>query len=189
MRFKSISLAVITVLLMAGCDLLPVPTKQSSAPPVVQPSAQTVQIQWSFYVVRHAERADDGSEDPPLTAEGEQRAQRLAQMLGDAHGVAVYATQFQRTQSTARPTAQVWGVPITAYDGQSEAASLIQSIESAHPQGTILIVGHSDTVPDIVADLCNCQVGPIDDSDFGNLFHVDVGSDGSVLKAEQNPNY
>lgn len=188
MRFKSIAVAVITLLLMAGCDLLPLPADKSSTPPI-QTTAPGSQIQWSFYVVRHAERADDGSEDPPLTAEGQQRAQRLAQMLGNAHGVAVYATQFQRTQSTARQTAQVWGVPVTTYDGQSDAASLTQSIKGAHPEGTILIVGHSDTVPDIVADLCNCDVDPIDDSDFGNLFHVDIGRDGSVIKAEQNPSY
>jgi broad specificity phosphatase PhoE len=179
---------IIAVVLVAGCDLLPAPTQQSSAPPV-QTTAPATQVQWSFYVVRHAERADDGSEDPPLTAEGEQRAQRLAQLLGNARGVAVYATQFQRTQSTAQPTAQAWGVSITTYDGQSDAAGLIQSIKGAHPQGTILIVGHSDTVPDIVSKLCDCQVDPIDDSDFGNLFHVDIGSDGSVLKAEQNPSY
>jgi len=188
MRARSIAAALMMIIALAGCDLVSqVSGGQSSTS--VQPSTPAVRAQWSFYVVRHAERADDGSEDPPLTSEGEHRAERLAQMLADKRGVAIYATQYQRTRATARPTAEAWGVPVTPYDGQTEAASLADAIKSTNPQGTILIVGHSDTVPDLVAQLCQCSVDPIDDSDFGNLYHVDLAADGSVLQAEQSANY
>jgi broad specificity phosphatase PhoE len=188
MRARSIAAALMMIIALAGCDLVSqVSGGQSSTP--VQPSTPAVGAQWSFYVVRHAERADDGSEDPPLTSEGEQRAQRLAEMLADKHGVAVYATRYQRTQATARPTAEAWAVPITPYDGQVAAGSLVGAIKNTNPQGTILVVGHSDTVPDLVAQLCQCSVDPIDDSDFGNLYHVDVAADGRVLSAEQSTSY
>jgi broad specificity phosphatase PhoE len=188
MRARSMTVAVVMIALLTGCDLVSqVGGKQSA--PSVQPSTPEVQAQWSVYVVRHAERVDDGSEDPPLTSEGEQRAQRLARMLAGKRGVAVYATQYQRTQGTARPTAEAWGVPITTYDGQTAADNLVDAIKGANPQGTILIVGHSDTVPDLVAQLCQCSVDPIDDSDFGNLYQVALAADGSVLQAEQSASY
>jgi broad specificity phosphatase PhoE len=188
MRARSIVAALMMIVALAGCNLVSQVSGGQSSPPV-QPSAPAVRAQWSFFVVRHAERADDGNEDPPLTSEGEQRAERLAQMLADKRGVAVYATRYQRTQATARPTAEAWGVPITPYDGQTAAASLADSIKNTNPQGTILIVGHSDTVPDLVARLCQCSVDPIVDSDFGNLYHVELAADGSVLQAEQSANY
>jgi broad specificity phosphatase PhoE len=187
MRAGSIAAALMMIIALAGCDLVSrVSGGQSSTS--VQPSTTAVRAQWSFYVVRHAERADDGSEDPPLTSEGGQRARRLADMLADKRGVAVYATRYQRTQATARPTAEAWGVPVTPYDGTA-AASLTDAIKNTNPPGTILIVGHSDTVPDLVAQLCQCSVDPIDDSDFGNLYRVDLAADGSVLHAEQSANY
>ena len=188
MRARSIAAALLMIAVLASCDLVSQVSGKQSSPPV-EPSTPSVRAQWSFYVVRHAERADDSSEDPPLTSDGEQRAQRLARMLAGKGGVAVYATQYQRTQATARPTAEAWGVPVTPYDGQTTAVSLADAIKSANPQGTILVVGHSDTVPDLVAQLCQCSVDPIDDSDFGNLYHVDLAADGSVLQAEQSANY
>ena len=54
------------------------------------------------FVVRHAERADTGMQaqtDPPLSAAGESRAQKLAAMLADAGVKDVFATEFKRTQA------------------------------------------------------------------------------------------
>lgn len=162
----------------------------SSAPTPTSPESPTVvESQWTFTVVRHAERDDDGSDDPPLTTAGANRAVHLSDLLSAQHGVAVYATAYQRTQSTARPTAAVWNVPVSTYDGQRSAPELIAAIKSDNPRGAILIVGHSETVPGIVTELCACTVGPIDDSDFGELFHIEQASDGTVVKAERTPDY
>src|SRR5262249_46662073 len=65
------------------------------------------------FVVRHAERADAGMQaqtDPPLSAAGEARAQKLAAMLADAGVKDIFATEFKRTQDTAKPLAMKTGV-------------------------------------------------------------------------------
>lgn len=153
-------------------------------------AAQTDAVaQLSFVVVRHADRADDGTDDPPLTEEGFARAARLADLLGPRNGTAVYATPFRRTQSTAAPTALSWAVPVTTYDPTTEASALIERIKGDHPQGTVLIVGHSDTVPAIVSSLCQCLTNPIGEDEFGNLFQIELSADGQVIKAEHSEDY
>lgn len=190
---------------LSGCNPLDpssTPTEQASpassaspasaaSPTLGLPSAGQTEAapHWSFVVVRHADRADDGTNDPPLTEAGYARAARLADLMRPRNGTAVYATPFRRTQTTAAPTAADWAVPVTTYDPTLGANALIEQIQSQHPQGTVLIVGHSDTVPAIVSSLCQCQVGPIGENEFGNLFQVDLAADGEVLKAEQAEDY
>jgi broad specificity phosphatase PhoE len=145
--------------------------------------------QWTFTVVRHAERADDGTDDPPLTAEGQARAERLGQRLAAQHGVAALATHYRRTQATAAPTAGAWGVGVSSYDGAADPTALVASIKRAYPQGAILVVGHSDTVPAIVATLCSCPPPAIEESEFGNLFTIRLDAAGGVLEASQVSDY
>ena len=187
----------VAVLSCSACTLLgpsrtstePSPTAQAGASTPTPTPEATGAAQWSFTVVRHAERADDGTDNPPLTEEGRARAGRLAEQLSGQSGVAVYATPYQRTQSTAGPTAETWGVGVTTYDPTQPAANLVSSIRAEHSQGAVLIVGHSDTVPQIVSELCRCQVDPIEETDFSNLYRVELGADGTVLKAEQSADY
>jgi broad specificity phosphatase PhoE len=144
-------------------------------------SESTGEARWVVTVVRHAERRDDGTDDPPLTDAGKERAARLADRLAPVPGAGVYATPYQRTQATAAPTATAWGVPVTIYDPSTSPQTLLEQVARDHPSGHILIVGHSDTVPGIVAALCTCPVDPIADSDFGNLYQVSLSADGSVI--------
>lgn len=153
------------------------------------PSATVESVQWIFTVVRHAERADSGTDDPPLTAAGKERANRLAERLAPQHGVAVYASPYQRAQATATPTSVTWGVPVTTYDPAQGAGSLLAQVVHEHPSGAILIVGHSDTVPDIVGVLCGCTVDPIAEDNFGNLYQITVGADGEVIDFQALPDY
>jgi len=59
-------------------------------------------------VVRHAERAEDGTDDPPLTEGGADRARRLAERLSTSPASVLCATAYRRTQATATPTATAW---------------------------------------------------------------------------------
>jgi histidine phosphatase superfamily protein (branch 1) len=197
---------VVLILSLTGCsaaDPGPFPTAPTAAPPttVVLPGPTSTTIgspavtpepdgqgQWTFVVVRHANRAGGGT-DPPLTEAGEIRARRLADLIYTYPGVAVYATRFRRTQDTARPTAVLWDVPVTTYDATLSPADLVNQIKQRHPRGAILIVGDSDTVPGIVTELCRCRIDPIPEEDYANRYEVTVQSDGSVLRIDHYTSY
>jgi phosphohistidine phosphatase SixA len=98
------------------------------------------------FVVRHGERADAGMQaqtDPPLSAAGEARAQKLAAMLADAGVKDIFATELKRTQDTAKPLAAKTGVAVERV-GSKDTALLIEKIKS-HPNDVVLVVGHSNT--------------------------------------------
>ena len=123
-------------------------------------------------VVRHAERADAGMQaqtDPALSVLGETRAQKLAVMLADADVKDIFATEFKRTQDTAKPLAMKTGVAFEQV-GSKDTALLISKIKS-HPNDVVLVVGHSNTLPAILKALTGVEVG-IADSEYDNLFIV-----------------
>ncbi len=123
------------------------------------------------FVVRHAERADAGMQaqtDPPLSAAGEARAQKLAAMLADAGVKDILATEFKRTQDTAKPLAMKTGVAVEQVDSK-DTALLIARIK-LHPNSVVLVVGHSNTVPAILKALVGVEVAIADEYD--NLFVV-----------------
>jgi phosphohistidine phosphatase SixA len=147
------------------------------------------QGQWTFVVVRHANWKDDGSPDPPLTRAGKLRALRLADLLFSYAGVATYATQFRRAKDTARPTAELWKVPVSTYDAALPPADLINQIKRDHPAGAVLIVGHSDTLPGIIEELCRCQIDPIPESDYAPRYQIALRPDGTVLSVQRDAGY
>lgn len=120
----------------------------------------------TFVIVRHAEKANDDPRDPSLATEGVARAARLADSLHNEPLAAVYATAYRRTQQTALPSAQAHALRITTYDAAQPVAEFVAQLRSAHPTGTVLVVGHSNTVPAIAAALCQCEVSPMGDSDY-----------------------
>jgi broad specificity phosphatase PhoE len=132
----------------------------------------------SFIVVRHGEKANDDPEDPTLTAAGRQRAVRLAALLAREPITAVYATEFRRTQQTARPSADLHRLPVTRYFSNGPIVESAAQWLRRHRRGVVLIVGHSNTVPEIVAAISGQNVEPIADSQFNRLYRVDIGADG-----------
>lgn len=140
------------------------------------------------YLVRHAEKAAEPAADPPLTPEGEARARTLASILKDAGIQDVYATQFTRTRLTAAPTAALVGtdpVIVSAGGDASAHASAIARAILAKPGRAVLVVGHSNTVPAIVAALGAPAPDPIRDDEYGDLFVVilQAGRTPSVVRA------
>jgi broad specificity phosphatase PhoE len=124
----------------------------------------------AVFLVRHAEKADAGSgdpKDPELSETGLQRAERLAQMLKDVRLTAVFASEYKRTQATANAVAKVAGVEPTIVPAK-ETTQLIEKTKSA--TGNVLIVGHSNTLPDILKALGAPEEITIDEADYDNLF-------------------
>lgn len=134
-----------------------------------------------FIVVRHAEKAADGSRDPALSTQGEVRAQALSQRLRGTQLVAAYATPYRRTQQTVQPAAGAHGLQVTTYDASLPAAELVAQLRRAHSTGTVLVAGHSNTVPQIVSQLCACAVQPLEEDDYGDLYRVSFDQDGKAV--------
>src|SRR3546814_7399745 len=76
--------------------------------------------------------------------------------------------------SSDLPTAAVHDLSIISYDAEAPAEAVAERLRRAHATGTVLVVGHSNTVPGIVSALCGCEVAPIDESDYGNMFEVRI---------------
>ena len=130
-------------------------------------------------VVRHAEKLADG-DDPALSDPGRARAQRLAYLLRDAPLVAAYATDTKRARETAQPAAGGHGLALTIYNPRMPPAEFVAWLKQMHPQGTVLVVGHSNTAPAIAAALCRCEVAPMAETEFDRVMRVRFDADGSA---------
>jgi broad specificity phosphatase PhoE len=126
--------------------------------------------QKAVIVVRHAERADD-SKDTRLSAQGIERAKSLARVLRDAEISAVYVTQYRRTLETAEPVMKNRNLKPVAVPSD-DVAGLVRKVRSDHAGQVVLIVGHSDTVPDIIQAFGYLQPVTVETSEFDNLFIV-----------------
>lgn len=126
----------------------------------------------TFIVVRHAEKAGDDPRDPSLLPSGRQRAEKLAAMLRSAPLRAVYATPFRRTQQTAAPAAHEHGLTVLTYDPAEPASAFAGRLLAAHRDGTVLVVGHSNTAPSLAAALCECEVAPMPETEYGRHYRL-----------------
>lgn len=128
------------------------------------------------YLVRHAEKLDD-TRDPPLTEAGKARAAELARVLGDAGITHVWSTDFDRTRSTAAPTAHARGIAVRSYD-PSKSREFVG--ELLRTPGRHLVVGHSNTTPALVEALGGEPGTPIADSEYDRLYLVVLSGSGAV---------
>jgi phosphohistidine phosphatase SixA len=132
------------------------------------------------FVVRHAERADAGDAtartmqtDPPLSTKGVGRAYRLAEILRDANITHVFATKYQRTRQTAARLAERRHVEV---ETQDDVPGLVERLRAVG--GAALVVGHSNTIPEILKRLGVTESVTIGDDEFDNLFVVVRHDDG-----------
>jgi broad specificity phosphatase PhoE len=129
-------------------------------------------------LVRHAERADGGAaapgamttgNDPELSEAGKARAQKIAAMLADAGVVAIYTTEYRRTKDTAAPLAEKIGVKPEVV--ASRDASVLAGKIKSHGTGVVLVVGHSNTVPQVIKALGGSAVTMADD-EYDSMYFV-----------------
>jgi broad specificity phosphatase PhoE len=132
-----------------------------------------------IFVVRHAERAASGdqaaethrmmADDPPLTPAGQARAGRLAAMLAPAGIARIYTTEYQRTRQTAAPLAQKLKLTPVMAAANDPAPLIAQLIKG---KGNALVVGHANTIPDLLKKLGVKDPVTIADNDYDDLFVV-----------------
>lgn len=127
------------------------------------------------YVTRHGEKAE--GKDPDLTAPGQARARSVAHLLRKAGITQVFSSTTKRTQQTAQPLAAQLNVPVQSYD-PSKPALVVEKIKTL--KEATLLVGHSNTVPELVKLLGGGTVAPIGDDEFDRLYQLVIEPDGSV---------
>ena len=128
--------------------------------------------------VRHAEKAQTPPDDPGLTEAGQRRVAELTRQLRDADVVAgidaIYSTPYRRTQETAQPIADLLDLPINTYD-PSDTEAVLEKILKDHKGKIILVVGHSNTVPVLIANLgASKKVPPIQEDEYDNIYLISI---------------
>lgn len=146
------SLLVLLLLVLGACSL-PVP---------IQPGPD-------FYVTRHFDTTP-GTPDPELNAAGQRRAQALVDFFANRRPPAIIlVTDTRRARQTAAPIAARFGLEPVVYDPRDTYGLVDLVTKSPNPA---LIIGHSNTVPEIVAALGAPRPEPIAEGQFGDIWHV-----------------
>jgi broad specificity phosphatase PhoE len=123
----------------------------------------------AIFFVRHAEKATAGGDDMDLSESGRVRAESLASLLKDAEISAIYTTEFKRTRQTAAPLAKALQLE-PAVISSKDQPGLIAKLRAS--SGNVLVVGHSNTIPDLLKTLGITTPISIADNDYSNLFVV-----------------
>jgi len=128
------------------------------------------------FVVRHAERAEDGTNDPPISEAGWERARLLAEMLRDAGVTHIHSSDFQRTRQTGEPLSEASGIDIEIYDPR-DLTGLAEQLRGS--PGRHVVLGHSNTSGPLVTALGGDAGGPIEEMEYDRLYVVTLTADGA----------
>ena len=144
----------------------------------------------TLFLVRHAEREAEPKQDPPLTKDGVARSQALARLLSSAGIKAIFTSQFTRTKQTAEPLAAKLGITATPFTLKLNPSNPRQIAEEStaevtnkileHGGQSVLVVGHSNSIPDVIKMLGGDVVPTIDERKFDDLFIVNVYAKGKA---------
>ncbi|MDB5747825.1 MAG: hypothetical protein JWP72_2673 [Massilia sp.] len=129
-----------------------------------------------IYLVRHGEKVDEGK-DPDLAPQGRQRAQNIAAMLGKTGVAHIFSTPTKRTRQTAQALAQQNGLQVELYDPRAPQA-LVAKVKAL--AGTVLVVGHSNTLPELVRLFGGQPGADIADNEYDRLYQLIRGANGAV---------
>lgn len=130
----------------------------------------------AIYLVRHGEKASIGK-DPELTQQGQRRAQNIATILHRTGIQAIFSTPTARTLQTAQPLARQLGLKVEQYDPAAPKA-LVDKVKEL--RGPVLVVGHSNTLPELVR-LFGGEPGPdIADDEYDRLYQLTPDAPGGV---------
>jgi phosphohistidine phosphatase SixA len=146
-------MTLLAAAMLAGC---------ATTPPAPAPA---------FYVLRHLD-TPAGERDPDLLPEGQRAAALLPARLAAHPPRTIFVTDYRRTRQTAASVAARWGLTPIVYNPADTPALVAQARAAAGP---VLIVGHSNTVPDIVEQLGGTRPAPLSHPDFGDLWLIAPG--------------
>ena len=132
-----------------------------------------------IFIVRHAEKASSGDKDPDLSVQGQKRADALAHILQDSQITSVFVTEFKRTQETGALTATAAHLtPIVV--PANDIGALVEKLRAL--KGNALVVGHGNTIPDLLKALGIATLVRIREDDYTEIFAVLVGDAPQLLR-------
>src|SRR5580704_15634861 len=129
-------------------------------------------------VIRHAEKLSVSAPDPELSEAGQASAALLVRMFGETQGTgrldAIYTSSALRNRMTAAPLAARLGiVPIVA--PSDDPKGLARRIVRENSGKRVMVIGHTNTVPEIVAALSGrSDIPQIDEKEYSNMYIVTV---------------
>lgn len=141
----------------------------------------TVVEETTLIFVRHAERAEDGTRNPPISKKGIERAENLAEVLSENEFnlSSIYSTPYKRTQMTAAPTAELFSLEVIEY-GFDDLENWLTTIIESNSGGVVLIVGHSNTTPRLINMVLGEEMyEQLDEHAYGDLFVLKTKEFGS----------
>jgi len=133
---------------------------------------------YTLYLVRHAEKQADGSRDPVLTEAGIHRAEQLAGWLQDKDIEDIWSSDYHRTRDTAKPLLAKLNRELNIYD-PGDQSILVNQLNNR--KKTALVVGHSNTIPELARLLCECNIADMEDSEYDRLIVLSI--DGDVVES------
>ena len=132
-----------------------------------------------IFIVRHAEKTRASDNDPDLSLQGQKRADSLAHILKDSQITSVFVTEFKGTQETAAPTAKAAHVSSTMIPA-SDVGALVEELRALN--GNVLVVGHGNTIPDLLKALGIATPVSIPEDDYSEIFVVFLGDAPQLLR-------
>ncbi len=139
---------------------------------------------YTLYLVRHAEKQADNSHDPALTKIGKTRSELLAVWFQDKNITEIWSSDYKRTRNTANPLVTGLGIELSIYDPRN-LPDLVKKLR--HEQRTAVIVGHSNTTPELARLLCDCFIEDMDESEHDRLIVISISdTEMQVRTLQQN---
>ena len=139
---------------------------------------------YKLYLIRHAEKQLDGSKDPVLTAVGQHRSEQLAKWFQNKNIDDVWSSNYHRTRDTVEPLLTESGLELSLYNPGDQSVLVKKLLDRQH---NALIVGHSNTIPELARLLCECSITAMDESEHNRLIVVAVdGGEMMVETLQQN---
>ena len=183
--------SIVKVMLLCSLSLLSIP-----ALGVIQAGGASAGEEFkvtTVFLVRHAEKDTAPPGNPPLSEPGRKRAEALARALRDSGIKAIFTSHLLRTQQTAEPVGKLLGLvpgsiplkmdPANPRRVSDESIREVVDKVHAHAGGAVLVVGHSDTVPEVIRMLGGSEAPSIDEKQFDDLFVVTVYEKGKAKVA------
>ncbi len=140
----------------------------------------------TIVLVRHAERGTDDPRNPSLSDAGRERAASLARMLADLPVQALWTTDYQRTRQTLEPLAKARSLTPMTYN-PSDLKGALDRIVRESTGRTVVIAGHSNTIPPMVNMLAGSAVAAdMPESEYGRIWIVHLRAGAPPIVTQLN---